>query len=100
MANAKKNAVSKNQQRSKTSLRSLPRLAKNEISAAQLEEKNSGTTHEKSRVTWIIICAFVVLATFGVIVWFVFSGRPDLKIHGENLDNFTNTPSGPLAPSR
>ena len=37
---------------------------------------------EKKRVAWIILMAFVILATLGVVVWLVFSGRANQTIHG------------------
>jgi len=59
--------------------------------------KNKKTSVEST--VWIIVCAFVLLVVFGGIIWFVFSGRADQKIHGENLDKLTDSTSEPAAPN-
>ncbi|MBQ6130140.1 hypothetical protein IJI72_00355 [Candidatus Saccharibacteria bacterium] len=98
MATKKKSTTKKSA--GKSSPKSLPRLQKTEIDARKFAEKPSEASGEPKRVVWIILCAFVVLVVFGGIVWFVFSGRPNQRIHGENLDKFTESSSEPLAPSR
>ncbi|MBQ6396507.1 hypothetical protein IJH89_02915 [Candidatus Saccharibacteria bacterium] len=81
--------------------KNLPRLNKEELKERRLKDEKSDSPSDKSRTLWIVVLAFAILAVFGAIVWFVFSGRSDQKIHGDNLDSFTSEePVGPLAPGR
>ncbi len=76
-----------------SSPKSLPKVKKAELKRpANFQEAKSEASRDRARTLWIIIFAFVILAAFGVIVWLVFSGRPDQKIHGDNLKKF-NEPS-------
>ncbi len=56
------------------------------FSENQEREKNS------SQTVWIIVLAFAILACIGGLVWFIFSGRADQKIHGDNLAALTGRP--------
>ncbi|MBQ6605469.1 carbohydrate-binding domain-containing protein [Candidatus Saccharibacteria bacterium] len=64
--------------------KNLPKLSKTEEESPKFDEKNE-EEKETSRTAWIIIFAFAILATIAVLVWFIFSGREDQKIHGDNL---------------
>ena len=67
----------------------LPEIEKQEIADEEkfVEEKGD-KNQEKSRKLWIIVLAFALLASLGVIVWLLLSGRSDHRIHGENLNTF------------
>ena len=72
----------------------LPDIVKSEIAEdKEFKEDASEAKKETTRTVWIVVLAFALLASLGVIVWLVLSGRPDQKIHGDNLENFTNLPS-------
>lgn len=69
----------------------LPEMRKSEeIEPNKFNESSSKTSSDKVRVVWIIVLAFLLLASFGVIVWLIFSGRSDQKLHGDNLSAFTH----------
>lgn len=69
---------------------SLPEMKKSEEKDPDFEESKSEARSEKVRTIWIIILAFMLLASLGVIVWLVLSGRTDQRIHGDNLSAFTD----------
>lgn len=76
----------------KSSPKTLPKVKKAELKKPDnFVEDESEASRERSRTLWIIIFAFVILAVFGAIVWLVFSGRSDQKIHGDNLNKFNET---------
>ncbi len=63
----------------------LPEMRKSdEDDPNKFEEKGQSSDLGKSRTIWIIVLAFALLVCFGVIIWLVFSGRPDQKIQ-DNL---------------
>ncbi|MBQ3274986.1 carbohydrate-binding domain-containing protein [Candidatus Saccharibacteria bacterium] len=65
----------------------LPEMEKQDIAEEeQFKEETTETGREKRGTLWIIILSFALLASLGVIVWLVFSGRSDQRIHGENLN--------------
>ena len=73
---------------------SLPRLQKDDVKEAQkLVEEEKPNARERTRSIWIIVLAFALLASIAVIVWLLLSGRPDQKIHGENLETFRKSQS-------
>lgn len=76
----------------KSSPKNLPKVKKAELKRPEnFEEEKTEASRERARTTWIIVFAFVILAVFGAIVWFVLSGRSDQKIHGENLKKFNES---------
>ncbi|MBQ3430879.1 carbohydrate-binding domain-containing protein [Candidatus Saccharibacteria bacterium] len=74
--------------------KSLPNVKKtDETSTDEFKENSSETRSEKARLAWIVVLAFLLLASFGVIIWLIFSGRADQKIHGDNLSIFMSEKS-------
>ncbi len=70
----------------------FPKLKKEEESSPEFNEKKE-EEKETPRILWIAVLAFVVLASIGAVVWAIFSGRSDQKIHGENLASLTGKES-------
>lgn len=69
----------------------LPNMAKADVPEPEkFEEEKSEGSRDGSHVAWIVVLAFALLASLGVIVWFLLSGRADQRIHGENLEAFKN----------
>ena len=69
----------------------LPEMKKqDEVTSTKFEEKQSEKASGRAQAVWIIILAFALLACFGIIVWLLLSGRPDLRITGENLDKISS----------
>ena len=66
----------------------LPEIPEIKEETPKFEEKEE-TKKESSRTLWIIFFSFAILVCIGVLVWFVFSGRADQKIHGDNLASLT-----------
>ena len=77
-----------------SSPKSLPRIKKAELSSpVRTTDAKVKASEERSRVLWIIIFAFAMLAVFGFIVWAITSGRSDGKIHTENYKQFKESTS-------
>ena len=78
----------------KSSPKSLPKIKKAELDrSTRLEEKADAKNQDKTRKAWIVILAFAILATFGVLVWLVFSGRSDQRINGDNINKLNDNTS-------
>lgn len=72
----------------------LPNIEKADVPEPEkFEEAKVEARKEKSRTIWIIVLAFALVASLGVIGWFLFSGRADQRVHGENLDAFLDKPT-------
>lgn len=67
----------------------LPSVEKTDLpEETKFEEPKAEIRKDRNRTVWIIVLAFALLASLGVIVWFIFSGRADQRIHGDNLEAF------------
>ena len=72
----------------------FPKIPEGTEASADFDETKEKKP-ETSRTVWIIVFAFAILASIGAIVWLVFSGRADQKIHGDNLAALTGKPEEP-----
>ncbi len=72
--------------------KNLPKIKKDEEVSPAFDEKKE-EEKEAPRIIWIITLAFVLLASIGIIIWVIFSGRADQKIHGDNLSSLTGKES-------
>lgn len=72
----------------KSKAATLPRLSKSELAPRENFSEYHNSSSRNLSTLWVIVVAFLILATLSFAVWCIFSGRADQTIRGDNFKQF------------